>query len=36
LSSLQRAARQTEVLMRTDTTEWYEVVRLHDLEVPAG
>jgi hypothetical protein len=36
LSSLQRAVRHTEVLMRTDTAEWYEVVRLHDLEVPAG
>jgi hypothetical protein len=36
LSSLQQAARDTEVLMRTDRAEWYEVVRQHDLEVPAG
>jgi SMODS and SLOG-associating 2TM effector domain 1 len=36
LSSLQQAVGHTEMLMRTDTAEWYEVVRLHDLEVPAG
>ena len=35
LSSLQRAAGRTEVLMRSETAEWYEVVRLHDFEVPA-
>lgn len=35
LSSLRRAASRTELLMRTETAEWYEVVRLHDLEVPA-
>jgi hypothetical protein len=35
LSSLQRAASKTETLMRSETAEWYEVVRLHDFEVPA-
>lgn len=35
LSSLQRAASRTETLMRSETAEWYEVVRLHDFEVPA-
>jgi len=35
LSSLQRAARSTELLMRSETADWYEVVRLHDFEVPA-
>ncbi len=35
LSSLQRAARSTELLMRSETADWYDVVRLHDFEVPA-
>lgn len=35
LSSLQRAARNTELLMRSETADWYDVVRLHDFEVPA-
>jgi hypothetical protein len=35
LSSLQRSASRTEVLMRSETADWYEVVRLHDFEVPA-
>jgi SMODS and SLOG-associating 2TM effector domain 1/SMODS and SLOG-associating 2TM effector domain 3 len=35
LSSLQRAASRTETLMRSETADWYEVVRLHDFEVPA-
>jgi SMODS and SLOG-associating 2TM effector domain 1 len=35
LSSLQRMANTTELLMRSETAEWYEVVRLHDLEVPS-
>jgi membrane protein YdbS with pleckstrin-like domain len=35
MSSLQRAADSTEVLMRAETADWYEVVRLHDFEVPA-
>jgi len=35
LSSLQDAARKTELLMRSETAEWYEVIRLKDLELPA-
>jgi len=35
LSSLQEAARKTELLMRSETAEWYEVIRLKDLELPA-
>ena len=35
LSSLQRAARSTELLMRSETADWYDVVRLHDFEVPS-
>ena len=35
LSSLQRATRSTEVLMRSETADWYDVVRLHDFEVPS-
>lgn len=35
LSSLQRATRSTELLMRSETADWYDVVRLHDFEVPA-
>ena len=35
LSSLQRAARSTALLMRSETADWYDVVRLHDFEVPA-
>jgi hypothetical protein len=35
LLSLQRATRSTELLMRSETADWYEVVRLHDFEVPA-
>jgi hypothetical protein len=35
LSSLQRATRTTELLMRSETADWYEVVRLHNFEVPA-
>ena len=35
LSSLQRATRTTELLMRSETADWYDVVRLHDFEVPA-
>jgi hypothetical protein len=35
LSSLQRAALSTELLMRAETNDWYDIVRLHDLEIPA-
>jgi hypothetical protein len=35
LLSLQRATRSTELLMRSETADWYDVVRLHDFEVPA-
>ena len=35
LVSLQRATRSTELLMRSETADWYDVVRLHDFEVPA-
>jgi SMODS and SLOG-associating 2TM effector domain 1 len=35
ISSLQRATRSTELLMRSETADWYDVVRLHDFEVPA-
>jgi hypothetical protein len=35
LSSLQRTAASTELLMRAETADWYEVVRLHDFEVPS-
>jgi hypothetical protein len=35
LSSLQLAANRTETLMRAESAEWYEVVRLHDFEVPS-
>lgn len=35
LSSLQRATRSTELLMRSETADWYDVVRLHDFEVPS-
>lgn len=35
LPSLQDAARKTELLMRSETAEWYEVIRLKDLELPA-
>jgi hypothetical protein len=35
LPSLQRAARSTGLLMQAETADWYDVVRLHDFEVPA-
>jgi SMODS and SLOG-associating 2TM effector domain 1 len=35
LSSLRHAVRRTELLMRSETADWYEVVRLHDFELPA-
>ena len=35
LSSLRRAADRTELLMRAENADWYEVVRPHDFEVPA-
>lgn len=35
LSSLQRTAASTELVMRAETADWYEVVRLHDFEVPS-
>ena len=35
LSTLQRAARSAELLMQAETADWYDVVRLHDFEVPA-
>lgn len=35
LSSLQRATRSTELLMRSETADWYDLVRLHDFEVPS-
>ena len=35
LSSLQQATRSTELLMRSETADWYDVVRLHNFEVPA-
>lgn len=35
LSSLEDAARKTELLMQSETAEWYEVIRLKDLELPA-
>ena len=34
LSSLQDAARKAELLMRSETAEWYQVIRLKDLEIP--
>lgn len=34
-ASLQDAARKTELLMGSETAEWYEVIRLKDLELPA-
>jgi hypothetical protein len=33
LASLQHATRNTELLMRSETADWYDVVRLHDFEV---
>ncbi len=35
LAGLRRAARSIELLMRSDTADWYDVVRLHDFELPA-
>jgi hypothetical protein len=35
LAALRKAARRTELLMRSETADWYDVVRMHDLEVPA-
>jgi SMODS and SLOG-associating 2TM effector domain 1 len=35
LSSLRRAADRTELLMRVENADWYDVVRPHDFEVPA-
>lgn len=34
LSSLQRATRKAELLMHSEMTDWYAVLRLHDFEVP--
>jgi hypothetical protein len=35
LPALQQAARGTALLMQAETADWYDVVRLHDFEVPA-
>jgi len=35
LPALQQTARGTALLMQAETTDWYDVVRLHDFEVPA-
>jgi len=35
LSTLRRAARSAGLLMQAETADWYDVVRLHDFEVPA-
>jgi SMODS and SLOG-associating 2TM effector domain 1 len=35
LSALQRAARRTELLMRSETADWYAVFRLRDFELPS-
>jgi SMODS and SLOG-associating 2TM effector domain 1 len=35
VTSLQRATRSTELLMRSESADWYDVVRLHDFEVPS-
>lgn len=35
LSSLQSAARRTELLMRSETADWYAVFRLRDFEFPS-
>lgn len=35
LPSLQRAARSAGLLMQAETADWYDVVRLHDFEIPA-
>jgi hypothetical protein len=35
LSSLQNAVRRTELLMRSETSDWYAVFRLRDFEFPS-
>jgi hypothetical protein len=35
LPALQQTARGTALLMQAETADWYDVVRLHDFEVPA-
>jgi len=35
LPALQQAARGTALLMQAETADWYDVVRLHDFEVPS-
>jgi hypothetical protein len=35
LPALQRAARRTELVMRSETADWYAVFRLRDFELPS-